>query len=59
MRQLLGEKKLKALRLKTGLPIIKAMVRGNTGHRIDLILENNQTASYDPHTGEVEIDKNK
>lgn len=39
MRQLLGPKKVAALRKKTGLPIVKVMVRGGTNHRRDLCLE--------------------
>ena len=38
-RQRLGDKKLKKLRKKLGLPIMVAQVRGNTDHRIDLFLE--------------------
>jgi len=34
VRCLIGEKKLRWLRERTGLDIVKAMVRGNTGHAI-------------------------
>ena len=38
-RQRLGEKKTRKLREKTGLPVVRAVVRGGTDHRIDLYLE--------------------
>lgn len=34
-----GEKKVLAYRNKTGLPVVAALVRGGTDHRIDLCLE--------------------
>lgn len=37
-RQMLGPKKLKKLREKTGLDLVAALVRGGTNHRIDLCL---------------------
>ena len=39
MRQRLGPKKVQKLRERTGLPVLFAMVRGGTNHRIDLCLE--------------------
>ena len=39
MRQNLGEKKVAKLRQQTGLPVIAVQVRGNTGHRKDLFLD--------------------
>lgn len=38
MRCVIGNKKVKKLCDKTGLPILTAMTRGGTGHRIDLCL---------------------
>lgn len=35
-RQKLGEKKLRRLAEKTGLDLVAALVRGGTGHRVDL-----------------------
>jgi hypothetical protein len=37
-RQHLGPKKVRQLRVKTGLPVHAALVRGGTEHRIDLWL---------------------
>lgn len=42
MRQRVGAKKVARLRKQTGLPVYSAQVRGNTGHRIDLFLENGE-----------------
>lgn len=39
MRCALGPKKVKKLAEKTGLPVVKALVRGGTDHRVDLCLE--------------------
>lgn len=39
MRQQLGPKKVARLRKETGLPIVAVLVRGGTGHRRDLCLE--------------------
>lgn len=38
MRQSLGSKKVRRLAEQTGLPVVRVMVRGNTGHRKDLCL---------------------
>lgn len=38
-RQRMGAKKIAKLRLQTGLPITAVFVRGGTGHRKDLCLE--------------------
>ena len=38
-RQKLGEKKLARYRRETGLPVVYGLVRGNTDHRVDLLLE--------------------
>lgn len=38
-RNRVGEKKVKRYRELTGLPVIAALVRGNTDHRVDLCLE--------------------
>jgi hypothetical protein len=39
MRQKVGPKKVARYQRQTGLPIVGALVRGNTGHRVDLLLE--------------------
>jgi hypothetical protein len=38
-RQRLGTKKIEKLKRETGLPIVAALVRGNTDHRLDLCLD--------------------
>jgi hypothetical protein len=38
-RQRLGAKKMAKLKAETGLPIVAVLVRGGTGHRRDLCLE--------------------
>ena len=38
MRQRLGKRKVMKYRRQTGLDVIAGMVRGNTGHRVDLCL---------------------
>ena len=38
-RNRIGPKKIKRLREKTGLPVITALTRGGTDHRIDLCLD--------------------
>ena len=35
----IGEKKIKKYRQQTGLPIVRALARGGTNHRIDLCLK--------------------
>ncbi len=54
-RQRLGPKKTKRLRETTGLPIVKVLVRGNTGHRRDLFLEDGTIATLWPD-GTLELD---
>lgn len=44
-RQRMGEKKVARLREQLGLPIVKVLVRGNTGHRKDLCLEDGTVVS--------------
>ena len=39
-RNIIGAKKVARLREKTGLPVITALTRGGTDHRIDLCLDN-------------------
>lgn len=56
-RQVVGPKKVRKYAKATGLPVVKAMVRGNTGHRVDLGLEDGTIAEYWPRTGEVERTK--
>jgi hypothetical protein len=48
MRQKLGPKKVARLRAKTGLDIVYALVRGNTGHRIDLYVAGGRIVSLWP-----------
>ena len=38
MRQRLGKRKVRRYREKTGLDVVAGLVRGNTGHRVDLCL---------------------
>lgn len=38
MRQRLGKKKVSKYRRQTGLDVIAGLVRGGTGHRVDLCL---------------------
>ena len=35
----IGEKKVSKYRNKTGLPVLAALTRGGTNHRIDLLLD--------------------
>lgn len=42
MRQQLGVSKVQQLIKKTGLPIVKVFVRGNTNHRKDLCLKSGE-----------------
>lgn len=39
MRQRMSERNVAKLRDRTGLPIVKVLVRGGTGHRKDLCLQ--------------------
>jgi hypothetical protein len=48
MRQHVGEKKVKKYREFTGLPVCAALVRGNTEHRIDLLLEGGKVMHWWP-----------
>lgn len=41
----IGEKKVRKLIEKTGLPIVAALTRGGTDHRIDLCLEDGSVMS--------------
>lgn len=47
-RQRLGEKKVKKLRMQTGLDILAVLVRGDTGHRQDLCLSDGSIVSRWP-----------
>lgn len=40
MRCAMGAKKVDRLRRMTGLPLVAALTRGGTDHRVDLILAN-------------------
>jgi hypothetical protein len=48
MRCYLGKKKIERLKRKYKLPIVSAMVRGNTDHRIDVLLEDGTELSLYP-----------
>jgi len=52
-RNRLGDKKVAKLRDQTGLPVVAALVRGGTGHRIDLCLAD-ATITYLYRDGTVE-----
>ncbi len=39
MRQSLNKKNVKKLAVQTGLPVLSVLVRGGTGHRKDLCLD--------------------
>ena len=41
----LGEKKVKKYKKLTGLPLVSALTRGGTDHRIDLLLEDGSIVS--------------
>jgi len=55
MRQTLGKKKIAFYKKKTGLPVVGGMVRGDTDHRVDLLLEDGLVA-WLYKNGEIEID---
>jgi hypothetical protein len=57
MRQSLNPKKVAALALKLNLPIIHVLVRGATGHRQDLCLEDGSVLEYFPITGQMQKSK--
>jgi len=52
-RQKLNHKKVKKLRLSTGLDILHVLVRGGTDHRKDLLL-NDGTVKYLYKNGTIE-----
>jgi hypothetical protein len=54
MRQTVGPKKIARYRRETGLPVVKALVRGDTHHRIDLYLEDGTVMCWYRRTGEIE-----
>jgi hypothetical protein len=45
-RCLIGKKKIQWLRRETGLPVIAALVRGDTDHRIDLCLDDGRVVYF-------------
>ena len=53
MRCGFSEKKVRKLAKKHGLPIVSAMTRGGSGHRIDVILESGEHGSIYPDRGYV------
>lgn len=54
MRQALGEKKVKRLGEKLGLPIIRAVVRGGTDHRIDFRIDGDDSVYSLNRDGTIE-----
>ena len=54
MRQRLGQKKIDRYAKETGLPVVTALTRGNTDHRVDLFLEDGSRVAYWPKTGDIE-----
>ena len=52
MRCVIGPKKVRRLAKRTGLPVVRAMTRGGTDHRIDLFLGDGRTMMLWP-TGEL------
>lgn len=53
MRQRLGDKKVRKYAKQTGLPVVSGLVRGGTGHRVDLFLSDGSLVYYWPSTGEM------
>lgn len=53
MRQSIGRKKVARYRRETGLDILAANVRGNTGHRIDLLCADGSIFYWDRKSGEM------
>ena len=54
MRQRLGKKKIAKYARETGLPVVTALTRGNTDHRVDLFLADGSRIAYWPKTGQIE-----
>jgi hypothetical protein len=48
MRQVVGAKKKRKLEQELGFPIYRILVRGNTGHRKDLVLHDGFVLHYWP-----------
>ena len=48
MRQSVGKKKVEKYRVQTGLPVVGALVRGGTDHRVDLLLEDHSIVHLYP-----------
>lgn len=55
-RQWVGVKKVRKYAAATGLPVVRALVRGGTDHRVDLCLEDGSVVSYWPRDGTIEHD---
>jgi hypothetical protein len=53
-RQRVGDKKVAKYRALTGLPVLAALVRGGTDHRVDLLLADGSVMDWYPKTGEME-----
>lgn len=58
MRCLFGKRGIKRLIKRTGLPVVKALTRGNTHHRIDMWLEDGRECSL-YRNGEIIFEENK
>ena len=54
MRQRVGYKKILQYRKKTGLPVCAALVRGGTGHRVDLLLPGGKIVNWWPADDEMD-----
>jgi hypothetical protein len=54
MRQRVGAKKVARYRRQTGLPVVGALVRGGTDHRVDLLLEGGIIMEWWPKTDEMQ-----
>lgn len=53
MRQRVSDKTARRLARETGLPVLYALVRGNTGHRYDLFCDNGIMYYY--HRGHAPV----
>lgn len=55
-RQWVRAKKVRKYAKATGLPVVRALVRGGTDHRVDLCLEDGSVVMYWPRDGSIEHD---
>lgn len=54
MRQFVGDRKIRKYAAATGLDIVHAMARGNTGHRVQLYVRGGTIWYYWPKTERLE-----